>query len=139
VLVYADEAALGAWVSPMPDNAAALLRAASRLVRRATVNDRYDTTPAGLPSEPEVIAAFENATCQHAAFWAANDIDPDAGIAGLEQVETSSSIAGASVSLDSGQAAAIAESLRASLDGLVPAAMDYLTDEGLGSSRPGVW
>ncbi len=139
MLVYADEAALGGWVSPMPDNASALLRAASRLVRKATVNDLYDTTPARIPSEPEVLAAFENATCQQAAFWAANGIDPDAGTAGLEQVAVSSSIAGGSVSFESGQAAAIAEDLRASLESLVPAAWEYLTDEGLGSTRPGVW
>lgn len=139
MLVYATVEHLAEWCNPLPDNAATLLREASGLTRKATRCDSYDVDPAGKPTDPDVIAAFRDATCRHVAFWVANGIDPLAGVAGLEQIETSSSIAGGSVSLDAGQNAQIVASMVASLDRLIDPAMGILRDASLASRSPAVW
>lgn len=48
-----------------PENASALIRRASQLVAVATRHAAYDTTPAGLPSDPDVADAMRDATCAH--------------------------------------------------------------------------
>jgi hypothetical protein len=139
VLVYATDAELGAWCNPLPDNADSLLRDASALVRKATRNDRYDVDAAGKPTDPDVIEAFRDATCKQVAIWAANDIDSNKGVAGLEQLPASSSIAGASVSYDGAVNAEIAAARAQSTTALAVEAVDILRDHLLASRSPGTW
>lgn len=127
MLVYADEAELSEHVAEIPDNADTLLRYASALVRTATRFDVYDVTPAGMPNDPWVIAAFRDATCVQVAGWVANGIDPVAGVAGVEAGVDSSSVAGASVKYDLSHV----DHARASVDTLSLAALAVLRSEGL--------
>lgn len=53
-----------------PANAGRLLARASRLVDRAMVAAIYDTTPAGYPSDTDVLAGFRDATCVQVEAWA---------------------------------------------------------------------
>jgi hypothetical protein len=132
VLVYATESELGALCEP-PESATELLREASRLVRRATILDIYEVDPAGKPTDPNVIEAFRDATCRQAAEWDRNDVDPVAGEAGVEPLETATSIAGASVSYD----VSVATLARAKLStALCAAALDILRDAQLASGAP---
>lgn len=77
-----------------------LLRAASSLVEDAALLTHYPTDMAGLPTKPEHVLAFMEATCTQVAYWAANDIDPAGG--NLAEIgkghATSKTIKGASVS-----------------------------------------
>jgi hypothetical protein len=137
--VYATDAELGAWCNPLPDNADTLLRDASALVRKATRNDIYDVDAAGKPTDPDVIEAFRDAACKQVAIWAANDIDSNKGVAGLEQLPASSSIAGASVSYDGAVNATIAAARAQSTTALAVEAVDILRDHLLASRSPGTW
>ena len=100
-LVYATPADLSAWTgATAPPNAVQLLRRASGLVRKATATAFYATDPTGLPTDPDTLQAFKDATTAQANFWAVNNIDPAAG--GLTQsgVLTSKRIGSASLSYD---------------------------------------
>ena len=135
---YASREDLGEWVNPVSDEfeAKTLIREASSLVRKATRFDLYDVTPAGLPSDSFVIAAFRDATCAQVSEWVAADLDPVAGVAGQELQESSSSIAGGSVTLDvSGHSEARARALTE----LCPRALNILRNEGLGNAQPTVY
>lgn len=113
-----------------PDNLAALLRAASRLVQRATRGCIYDVEPSGMPSDPAIREAFRDATCEQAAAWAALGIDPAAGPAGVTgKVVASTSVGKASVSYAG--AAEAASLVAASLTALTPDAAWYLESAGL--------
>lgn len=129
MLVYADEAELAEHVREIPDNAPVLLRYASALVRAATRFDVYDTTPAGAPSDPDVFVPFRDAVCVQVAEWIANEVDPQAGQAGVQAGIDTSSIAGGMVKFDNSHVAIA----RASVDALSPAALAVLRDEGLAS------
>lgn len=100
MIVYADRNKLAEFVSVIPDNAETLLRYASLLVAGATRHDRYDVDPAGKPSDPFTIGAFEDATCLQAAEWATAGVDPVAAGAPSGQTVKSSSIAGGNVTFD---------------------------------------
>ena len=129
MLVYAEPHHLADHLAEVPDNAEALIRYASVLVRRATRFDVYDTTPAGMPDDPWVIEAFRDATCVQAAMWAQNGIDPGKGGAGVDGGVESSSIAGGTVKYDTTHV----EVARASVDTLSPMAVAVLRAEGLAS------
>ena len=131
MLTYATDAELGAHTTTIPDDVEVYLRAASGLVRKATRHDIYDVDPAGKPTEPEVIDAFRDATCIHAAQWIANGIHPGKGVAGLEPQAPETSILGATVKLDLGTQNAAA---LASLHTLVPEAVAELRNANLATS-----
>jgi hypothetical protein len=80
VLVYATTADLVAdpWnVSPMPANVDRLLVRASQMVRGATKTALYDTDDAGMPTGPDVLAGFRDATCAQVSAWVtAGIVDP---------------------------------------------------------------
>ncbi|WP_328438272.1 head-tail connector protein [Nocardia puris] len=110
------------------------IREASRLVRRATRNDRYDATPAGIPTDPVLSDALTIATCVQVREWIANGVDPLAGAAGVTPAVASASVNGASVSYDvATQSAARA---RATVD-VCDAARDILRAAGLASAAVG--
>lgn len=85
-----------------------LLGAASRLVRDATRAAIYDTDSAGKPSDPDILAAFVEATVLHArALLDAGITNPAAGAtAGATATVSSASILGASITYAAGWSAA---------------------------------
>lgn len=107
------------------------LAEASRLVRAATRNDLYDTTPTGAPTDPHLIDAFKEAACLQVRTWIELDLNPVAGVAGMDSPVASASVNGASVAYTG---AAQDEAAADSLTCLVPAAMDLLRDLGLCSA-----
>ncbi len=99
ILTYATSADLATWTgATAPDNADALLRTASLIVRRATMTATYSVDETGLPTDADVVDAFRDATCAQAAALAANDVDPAAAAAGAAGEIASSSIGSASIS-----------------------------------------
>lgn len=121
--------------SAVPDNITALLRSASRLVRRDTVTAVYDVDTAGNATNSVVIDALRDATCAQAAAWDDQKINPLAGgVVVANPVATSKSLDGASITYAGAQQAA---AVRAAIaDCLVPEAVDILTAAGLTSGRP---
>lgn len=81
VLVYATDADLTAWITPvpLPANSATLLRSASLLIHTFTMTALYGVDDTGKPSDATVLQAFNDATCAQAASWAAAGIDPVSG------------------------------------------------------------
>lgn len=71
MLVYASTADLASLLepSPVPDNAAVLLRSASDLVRRQTLTAQYPTFPSGLPAGKRTAEAFQRATVLQVRWW----------------------------------------------------------------------
>lgn len=102
-LTYATVADLITWIGCDVDDeikSAALLRRASILVGRATRNDRYEVNPAGEPTDPDIAAAFRDATAAQVEVWLASDLDVIAGPGGQEALPTVTAIDGAQVSFD---------------------------------------
>lgn len=134
MLIYATTEDLEGWLDPepAPTSSTRLLRTASQLVYRATINDHYATT-GGIPSDPEVRQAFTDATCAQVESWVALGIDPVKGKADPGRVAASKSIGGASVSyVQAGQAEARAHLV----DHLTDEAAAILRQAGLGSPTP---
>ena len=125
--LYATEAELSAWMAPTaaPANAGALLRSASSLIRAETRSARYDTDTDGYPTDTALRAAFREAVCAQAKFWADHKVDPSLGHAGVKPAAVSKSIGGASITY--GQPTAGAEDVL----GLAPEAYYILADAGL--------
>lgn len=131
-LIYATSADLATWTgAAAPANAAQLLRSASLLVREATACDFYATDTTGLPTDTAVLAAFNDATCAHAALWAALKVDPLAGAAQV-RIQASKGIGTARISYADAQAAA--DAAADSLRNLCPEARRILRDAQLGST-----
>ncbi len=151
MLVYAVPADLvnNAWCETAPSNAAALLRAASQLVTRATRLDMYNVYPVptgttnpvstaagtavGSPYDPTVAQAFNDATCQQALFWSLNGINPDAGYIGQSPIVASQSVEDGSVTYAQGQTQ---DWLKLAVTTLCDAACDILRNAGLVSEQP---
>ena len=133
-LLYADLETLAEHMSELPDDADTLLAAASIRVRAATKNDIYDVLPSGLPVDLDKAQAMADATCAQVVEWAANQIDPAAGVAGLQPVAASASVNGASLGyVVTDQATARARSLTHLCD----TALLYLRNAGLASAAVG--
>lgn len=130
--LYATESQVEAFTGePAPENVAVLLRFASTLVAAATRGDLYDTDPAGMPTDPDVVDAFADATCCQVGVWAAAGVDPSAGEAGVEAQVTSSKILDAQVGYDG---ATVGAARRSSVVSLAPVAYQILRNAGLASS-----
>lgn len=56
---------------PVEPEATRLLTSASKLISRATMTSVYDTVRdgSGMPSDPDVLGAFRDATCAQALWW----------------------------------------------------------------------
>lgn len=131
-LTYAASTDLAAWTgTAAPANATQLLRSASLLVRDATACDYYAADPTGLPTDATILQAFKDATCAHAALWAAAGIDPAAGEA-KARVLSSKGIGTARLTYADAQAAA--DAAAASLRELCPEGRRILRDAGLAST-----
>lgn len=99
MLVYANRDALEAWTGePSPDNWEQLIRRASVMVGVATRAARYEVTPAGLPADDDQAEAMRDAVCAQVNAWIIAGVDPLGE--SLSAKVTSSTIDGASVTLD---------------------------------------
>lgn len=116
-----------------PGNADALIRRGSVMVSTATRRARYDTTPAGLPSDPDVADALRDAVCAQVEAWVSAEVDPTVTV--VEASVSKSSIDGATVEYDTATAAAKQQALS---DGLCSYALDILTTAGLIGGHPWV-
>lgn len=109
MLVYATNEDLTAWpVSPLPANAAALLRSASLLVRGATMTARYAVDAEGLPSDAKVLEAFKDATTAQVGFWVAAGVDPSGGGAQTSAPVQSKKLGSGSIQYDTSVNASVA-------------------------------
>ncbi|SMX76773.1 hypothetical protein [Brevibacterium antiquum] len=103
--VYATPADL----TDPPENAESQIRLASSLVDDATLTAFYTVDAEGLPINEDIRSRFKAAVVSQVDYWAALDINPAHGIAGVaaKRVATSKSIAGASISYESGERSAL--------------------------------
>ncbi|MGP6175437.1 hypothetical protein [Corynebacterium sp. A21] len=130
--VFADENKLAEYMRDLPEDAAQWLIRASALVSKATRSALYDTDPAGMPTDPEVIEAMAVATCLQVAEWQGAGLNPVAGVAGQEQKVASSSLDGASVTLTQ-----VSEGLvTVTLTELCDLSQTVLDDAGLSGWQP---
>lgn len=67
LLPFASALELGDFLGFTPANADQLLKRASRRIRRATMTAVYEVNAQGLPTSPECVAAFREATCEEIA------------------------------------------------------------------------
>ena len=129
--IYASKWDLGEWLdtTPAPENAVGLLRSASGLIRSETKTAVYPTDTDGYPSDPATRAAFKDAACAQAKFWADHSIDPSLGAAGVAPLAASKSINGASIQYSTYVSTAEARANAAGTLG--PDAWYILNDAGL--------
>lgn len=130
--VFADEHKLAEFVLELPDDADAWLIRASALVSRATRSAMYETTPAGMPTDPDVIDAMAEATCLQVAEWQGAGVDPVAGVSGQSAGVSSTSLDGASITFTSTPE----ELITLSLTELCDLSLTVLEDAGLVGHHP---
>ena len=135
---YATPADLTAWTTePAPVNAVGLLRSASTLVEKATITAVYRVDTNGMPLDPRIRSTFKDATCEQAAFWATNNIDPAKGDLAIqsEKIASSKSISGASISYDTNDATVAKQARIMALTHLCETAWAILRNDGLTSTK----
>lgn len=126
---------LAAWTSTAaPANAAALLRSCTTLVLDATKLAYYDVDGTGLPSDPIILKAMNDATCIQAAAWAKLGIDPLAGGIDLGGVKKSTKLLSGSIELAGAEKVAAAKAY--AVGHLVPEAERRLQQQNLLSRFP---
>lgn len=92
-----------------PENIDRLLRIASSWVTVAVRRATFDVDPAGNPSDPDVVEALRDATCEQALVWVENDITPG-GVSDRGAV-SSTNIGDASISYETSSVTAKRELL----------------------------
>lgn len=140
-LLYATETDLSVWLTtatPVPDNAARLLRTASAMVRSATRAAAYDTEPSGLPEAGSDAAdAMRDATTAQVEAWLQLAIDPAKGQADDGgRVVSSKTISGATISYS--VYAGVAQARADAATHLCAESALILTNAGLTTGRIGV-
>ncbi len=140
-MLYATQTDLEAWygTDTAPVTPDRVFARASRLVRRATINDLYATDSNGLPTDTDVRNAFRDAVCSQIETWAAADIDPAAGNVQTGKASVASKkIGSAQVSYFAGAAGSVtAMTTRANAaTRLSEDAVLILRDAGLASAGP---
>lgn len=139
MLIYATDEDLATWTgTTAPDNADALLRSASILVRDATRAALYDVDPSGKPSDSVISGAFRDATCAQAAMWAAAGIDPvEQGVGVTEPAVVSKSMGGRSVTYaDLSGSVTVQQARSTAATTLCDEARAILAAEGLTDGQP---
>ena len=116
-----------------PENIDRLLRIASSWVTVAVRRATFDVDSAGNPSDPDVVEALRDATCEQVLVWVENDITP--GKAQERGAVSSTSIGDASISYETNSVTAERELLANTLcDG----AYMILDEAGLIGGQPWV-
>lgn len=95
-----------------PENAESQIRLASSLVDDATLTAFYTVDAEGLPINEDIRARFKAAVVAQVGYWSELGVNPALGVAGItsERVATSKSIAGASISYESGERSSLEKS-----------------------------
>lgn len=134
LLYAAQEDIVGVWDRtrelPGPDQLDGALRAASRRVRHATRAARYDVGTSGLPTDPDVVEAFRDATVAQCLLWLTNGIEPSGVLQQPAQKVASKAIGGRSVTFTTDDPTIAAARLQAAKD-LCDDAVLILRDAGL--------
>lgn len=141
MILYATSTDLASWTGQAaPDDAAALLRSASVLVRTATRAALYDVDSAGKPSDAVILGAFRDATCAQAAAWSAAKINPaEQGLGLGEPGVVSKSMGGRTVQYaDLSGSVTIQQQRATAATELCPEARNILAAEGLLDGQPGI-
>lgn len=81
-----------------PDNADRLLRLASGWVKHAVRRAQFDVAPSGMPTDPDIVDALRDATCEQVLVWVQNGVEP--GKVDRRGAVSSSSIGDGSVSFE---------------------------------------
>lgn len=104
--------AIPADLTDPPENAESQIRLASSLVDDATLTAFYTVDAEGLPIDEDIRSRFKAAVVAQVGYWAELGINPALGVAGVssERVATSKSIAGASISYESGERSSLEKS-----------------------------
>ena len=135
MLTYATVGDVEKWLGvDAPENAPALIRRASQLVAVATRHAVYDTTPAGLPSDPDVADAMRDATCAHVQAMVDAGVEKTS-IGNMTARVSKTSLDGASIDYDHATGEAKQQSV---LTALCAEGMDILTIAGLIGGHPWV-
>lgn len=138
MIVHATPADLAAapW-SVTPVNAAALLRAAARMVDAALLTAVYPVDADGRATGTGVLEVLRDATCAQAATWAALGIDPAAGAAtdAGPAVVASKGIGSASISYERTGAQIAAQARAQAATSLAPEAWHILASSELLAGR----
>lgn len=116
-----------------PTNIDRLLGLASSWVRDAVRRAQFDTTPAGLPSDPDVEDALRDATCEQVLVWVQNGVEP--GKAPTRGAVSSSSIGDGSVSYET---ASVVEARALTATSIAPTALMILDSADLTGGQPWV-
>lgn len=106
------------------------LRVASRRVRHATRAALYDVGTSGLPTDPDVVEAFRDATVAQCVLWLANGLDPDKPLEQPVQKVTSKAMGGRNISY-SGDDPRVTEARMQAAKELCDDAALILSDAGL--------
>lgn len=135
MLVFADVADFETWSGvPAPDNVDRLLRSASIMVREAVKTARFDTTPAGLPSDPDIMEALRDATCAQAVVWDESGIVP--GRVDTTPALSSTGLDGSSMGFDTATAAQVKAQASTTL---CAESATILDNAGLIGGHPWTW
>lgn len=138
MIVYASSDDLTAWLgTTAPANADRLLRAASTLITEFIACDIYRVDDNGLPLDPVLLQATNDATCAQAETWITLGIDPAGGSAGAGRVLTSSKIGTGSVAYTT--AKTTAEDRATAASQLSPRSKAILQEVRAGSGQPIQW
>ncbi len=135
MLIFAQPSDVEKWTGetlPEQPPVAPLIRRASSMVQHAVRAARFDITPAGMPSDPDIMDSLRDAVCEQVAVWVENDINPTR-IEGATAAVTASSIGDASFTL-SGESAANTKDGAANY--LCAASVDILANAGLIGGAP---
>lgn len=95
-----------------PENAESQIRLASSLVDDATLTAFYTVDAEGMPINEDIRTRFKDAVVAQVSYWTELGVNPALGVAGVssERVATSKSIAGASISYESGERSSLEKS-----------------------------
>lgn len=104
--------AIPADLTDPPENAESQIRLASSLVDDATLTAFYTVDAEGLPIDEDIRSRFKAAVVAQVGYWSELGVNPALGVAGVssERVATSKSIAGASISYESGERSSLEKS-----------------------------
>lgn len=116
-----------------PTNIHRLLGLASTWVRDAVRRAEFDTTPAGLPADPDVKDALRDATCEQVLVWVQNGVEP--GKTPTRGAVSSSSIGDGSVSYET---ASVVEARATATTELASTALTILESADLVGGQPWV-
>lgn len=106
MLVFAQAADVESFTGqPAPENTERLIRKASGMVQHAIRRATFDTTPSGLPSDPDVADALRDAVCAQVEYWDGSDVDPTK--ADTTPALSSTGLDGSSLGFDTATAAQV--------------------------------